>query len=137
MNGYLPAFIACLYSSRVIRFPDPERIKRLLDKRQTRAPLSLEAIAKAAARAYAVKLSEMRSNTRSRTVVTARNMALLIARESTEATLQDLGRYFAGRDHSTILHGIRSIAKKMEIDDELKLQHERIMGELSKVAKIG
>ena len=117
--------------------PDPERIKRLLDKRQTRAPLSLEAIAKAAARAYAVKLSEMRSNTRSRTVVTARNMALLIARESTEATLQDLGRYFAGRDHSTILHGIRSIAKKMEIDDELKLQHERIMGELSKVAKIG
>ena len=117
--------------------PDPEKIKRFLDKRRTRAPLTLEAIAKAAARAYAVKLSDLRSNTRRKTVVTARNMTLLIARESMEVTLQELGRYFAGRDHSTILHGIRTIAKKMEIDDELKLQHERIVGELDKIVKTG
>ena len=52
-------------------------------------------------------------------------------------TLQELGRYFAGRDHSTILHGIRSIAEKLETDDELKLQYDRIMGELNKIGKTG
>lgn len=117
--------------------PDPEKIRLFLEKRQTLAPLSLETIAKTAARTYAVKLSELRSNTRRKTVVTARNMTLFIARRSIEVTLQELGRYFAGRDHSTILHGIRSIAEKIERDDELKLQYDRIMGELNKIAKIG
>ena len=117
--------------------PDPEKIKDFLEKRQTRAPLTLESIARTAARAYSVKLSELRSNTRRKAVVTARNMALFIARETIEVTLQELGRYFAGRDHSTILHGIRSISEKIETDDELKLQYDQIMGELSKIAKIG
>ena len=117
--------------------PDPEKVRDFLEKRQTRAPLSLESIAKTAARTYSVKLSELRSNTRRKTVVTARNMALFIARGAIEVTLQELGRYFAGRDHSTILHGIRSIAEKLETDDELKLQYDRIMGELNKIGKTG
>ena len=117
--------------------PDPEKIKLFLEKRQTRAPLSLEAIAKTAAQVYSVKLSELRSHTRRKTVVSARNMTLFIARRSIEVTLQELGRYFAGRDHSTILHGIRSVAEKIETDDELKLRYNQIMDELSKIAKIG
>ena len=117
--------------------PNPEKIEKFFRERQTAAPLTIERIAKAAARAYSVKLGDLRSKTRRKTVVTARNMTLYIARGVIEVTLQELGRYFAGRDHSTVLHGIRSIAEKIEIDDELKLQHDRIMSTLGKAAKIG
>ena len=47
-----------------------------------------------------------------------------------DVTLQELGRYFAGRDHSTILHGIRTIDEKMKTDSELRFQYDQITKKL-------
>lgn len=116
--------------------PDIGLIGEFLDQRRTQKPLSLDLIAKTAARIYAVRLSELRSKTRRKTVVTARNMILYIARRSMTITLQELGNYFSGRDHSTILHGIRSIEQKIDSDNELRHQYEMVMGTLNKIAKI-
>ena len=110
--------------------PSPAMMKKKLEKPRGSNLLSLERIAKTVARVYSLKLSDLRGKTRRKSVVTARNLTLLIARDSLDVTLQELGRYFAGRDHSTILHGIRTAAEKMETDSELRLQYEQIVKKL-------
>ena len=110
--------------------PNPAVIRKKLETRRGSNHLSLERIAKSVARAYSVRLSDLRSKTRCKSVVTARNLTLFIARGTLDVTLQELGRYFAGRDHSTILHGIRTIGEKMETDSELRLQYDQIMKKL-------
>ena len=115
--------------------PDPERIADYLEKRILRNPVTLDLIAKTAARVYMVKLGDLKSKSRSKTLVAARNMILYIARNSIKVTLQELGRYFDGRDHSTILHGIHSVAEKITEDDDLRRQHDLIIEEINKRAK--
>lgn len=117
--------------------PEPEEMKRKIETCQGENPLSLELIAKQVAQAFSVKLSDLRSQTRRKSVVAARNMTLFIARNSLSVTLQELGRYFSGRDHSTILHGIRTAAGKIESDTEFRCQYEQIIDRLNSLGKIG
>ena len=110
--------------------PSPAMMKKNLETPRGANLLSLERIAKSVARAYSLKLSDLRGKTRRKSVVTARNLTLLIARDTLDVTLQELGRYFAGRDHSTILHGIRTIDEKMKTDSELRFQYDQITKKL-------
>jgi len=88
-------------------------------KSRSREP-PLPEIAAAAARYYSVKLGELRSPSRHRRLVTARSMAMYLARTMTRNSLQKIGRYFGGRDHTTVSHDCRKIAKLVQTEPAVR-----------------
>ncbi len=58
----------------------------------------------------------MKSPSRRQAVVAARGVAIYLARLLTQSSLEQIGRYFGGRDHTTVLHGQRRTEKMMKRD---------------------
>jgi chromosomal replication initiator protein len=52
-------------------------------------------------------------------VVAARGLAMWLAREWTPLSLAEIGQFFGGRDHSTVLHACRKTAEQLEVDTAL------------------
>jgi chromosomal replication initiator protein len=73
--------------------------------------ISIENIQKTVADYYKIKVAEMYSKSRTRTVARPRQMAMAIAKELTTLSLPNIGEAFGGRDHTTVLHGYRKIAE--------------------------
>ncbi len=61
-------------------------------------------------------MRELTSPTRRRAVVQARGVAVFLARELTSKSLEQLGTFFGGRDHTTVLHSFRSIEARLRSD---------------------
>jgi len=72
--------------------------------------ISVENIQRIVADYYKIKVSEMYSKKRSRTVARPRQVAMALAKELTHLSLPDIGDAFGGRDHTTVLHACRKIA---------------------------
>jgi chromosomal replication initiator protein len=87
-------------------------------------------IAKLVARKLRVKLVDLRASTREATVVRSRGLAILLSREFTTASLQEIGLFFGGRDHSTILHAHRKTLASLESDSELANCYRDLKSEL-------
>jgi chromosomal replication initiator protein len=81
--------------------------------------ISIENIQKTVADYYKIKTSDMHSKKRSRIVARPRQVAMYLAKELTQLSLPEIGTNFGGRDHTTILHGCRQIAKLKDTIPEL------------------
>jgi chromosomal replication initiator protein len=99
--------------------PIEERVAEYLASRQAGEP-SLREIAVAAARHFSVRLAELRSGSRRRAVVLARDVAMYLARTLTGKSYQQIGAYFCGRDHSTVSHGCAKTAELVKTDPSLR-----------------
>jgi chromosomal replication initiator protein len=93
---------------------------------------SLRDIALATAHHFSLKLSELRSPVRQRAVVTARGVAIYIARRLTNESLDQIGRYFGGRDHTTVLHSCRKTESLLETDGLVRASVEQLCDQLWK-----
>lgn len=80
---------------------------------------TLPAIAKVVARKMQVRLTEMRGATRQAKIVRARGLAILLSRRLTGSSLQKIGEFFGGRDHSTVIHACRKTEKLISSDTDL------------------
>lgn len=78
-------------------------ILSVLDRRVT-----IEEIQRKVAERYNIRLSEMMSKRRERSVVRPRQIAMFLAKNLTTKSLPDIGRAF-NRDHTTVLHGIKAV----------------------------
>ena len=95
---------------------DAERVRRFLAERSEGRDLSLRVIASLTARHFSLKLAELQSASRSRAVVTARGIAMYLARTLTNHSLDQIGHYFGGRDHTTVSHGCRKTVELLEAE---------------------
>lgn len=73
--------------------------------------ISIENIQKTVADYYKIKVGEMYSKKRSRTIARPRQVAMALAKELTQLSLPDIGDAFGGRDHTTVLHACRKISE--------------------------
>ncbi|MEZ0493323.1 chromosomal replication initiator protein DnaA [Kineococcus sp. TBRC 1896] len=62
---------------------------------------------------FSVTLDDLCGTSRSRTLVTARQIAMYLCRELTELSLPKIGQHFGGRDHTTVMHAERKIKQQM------------------------
>jgi chromosomal replication initiator protein len=69
---------------------------------------------------YSVRVSELQSKKRSRSVALPRQVAMYLARRLTDLSLEEIGGYFGGRDHTTVLHAERKIAQDLAADEDIK-----------------
>ncbi len=90
---------------------------------------TVEAIKKLVCERYNVRPAEMDSPRRARAVARPRQVAMYLAKQLTSLSLPDIGRKF-GRDHSTVLYGVRKIEKLMEDDKALEEEVEALRRKL-------
>lgn len=76
--------------------------------------VSIENIQKTVAEYYKLRVSDMHSKKRSRAIARPRQVAMALAKELTQLSLPEIGSNFGGRDHTTVLHACRQIAKLRE-----------------------
>jgi chromosomal replication initiator protein len=81
--------------------------------------ISIENIQKTVADYYKIRISDMHSKKRSRAVARPRQVAMALAKELTQLSLPEIGSNFGGRDHTTVLHACRQIAKLRDSVPEL------------------
>lgn len=84
-------------------------LREFLNQNRPAKEKNIDEIVRATARFYAVRIPEIKGKSRMKTAVRARNVAIWLARKYTNVTLQELGRWFSGRNHTTIMHSCREI----------------------------
>ena len=81
--------------------------------------ITIDEIQKKVVEHYNIKLSDMHSPRRSRSVARPRQVAMYLAKSITTRSLPEIGRKFGGRDHTTVIHAIKTIEEIMVIDPSL------------------
>ncbi|WP_040610938.1 chromosomal replication initiator protein DnaA [Oceaniovalibus guishaninsula] len=79
---------------------------------------SIDEIQRKVADHYNIRISDLVGPKRTRIYSRPRQVAMFLAKEFTDRSLPEIGRRFGGRDHTTILHGIRAIAKLCDTDSQ-------------------
>ncbi len=69
---------------------------------------------------FNIPLSDMLSQRRSRPLARPRQIAMYLAKKMTTRSLPEIGRRFANRDHTTVIHAVKTIKRLSEQDDEMK-----------------
>ena len=94
--------------------------------RLVKIPVILEVVA----RRFNVKVSDLQSKKRSKVVTHPRHVCMFLARQLTSHSLEEIGGYFGGRDHSTVLHASRAIGEHAERDPPLRELLDEIASEV-------
>ena len=88
--------------------------------------VSIENIQKTVSEYYNIKLSDLLSKRRSRSITRPRQLAMALTKELTNHSLPEIGEAFNGRDHTTVLHACKVIDGKMK-------KNKRVSGIISDI----
>ncbi len=88
--------------------------------------VSIENIQKTVADYYKIKVSEMYSKKRFRSVARPRQIAMALSKELTQQSLPEIGEAFGGRDHTTVLHACRKTAELRETDQDFARDYAQL-----------
>ncbi len=94
----------------------------LLQDKQT----TLENIQKIVAEYYKIRIADILSKRRSRSVTRPRQVAMALAKELTDHSLPEIGDAFGGRDHTTVLHACRKIAALRQGDTRIEEDYKNL-----------
>ena len=83
-------------------------------------PVLVDKIINEVCREFDVTEDEIKSKKRVESISFARQVAMYIMRELTDLSLPDIGRYFGGKDHSTVHHSIKKVETKMEMSTSFR-----------------
>jgi len=94
--------------------------------------ISVENIQKTVAEFYGIKVADMYSKRRPANIARPRQIAMYLAKELTQKSLPEIGELFGGRDHTTVLHAVRKLAKERtsnpECNHELHVLEQTLKG---------
>ncbi len=94
--------------------------------------IAMDDIQEAVATRFHVKIAELKSRRRSKTLVHPRQIAMHLCRELTDASFPEIGRQFGGKDHTTIIHACKQIAKAKEADAALTATLESLKNQITR-----
>ncbi|MBA3532135.1 MAG: chromosomal replication initiator protein DnaA [Ardenticatenales bacterium] len=92
-------------------------LRDVLDRPQG---IALPLVLSTTANFYNITMDELESSSRRKPIAFARQVAMYLAREETDASLAEIGEMLGGRDHSTILYGVEKITDLIESNDGLR-----------------
>ena len=93
---------------------------------------TIEGIQKVVADYFNVKVSDLRAKKRTVSIVRPRQIAMYLVRELTAHSFPEIGEYFGGKDHTTVLHSCNKIASEKEKDVSVRSLLEKLIGLLKK-----
>ena len=93
-------------------------VLKLNDSEQERK-ITLDNIVKATAQYYKIHVADLKSKARQKEIANARFVAMYLSRKIARATQQDIGIFYGGRDHSSVVHAEKSIVRRLATEIEL------------------
>lgn len=111
--------------------------KALGDTNQAAAPakqVSIPDILQVVMERFNLRLSDLQGKRRHRSIASARQICMYLTRQLTSHSLGEIGGYFGGRDHTTVLHAVRTIQDQRQIDTELDIALRQMTDQLRKKA---
>lgn len=93
--------------------------------------VTIENIQKTAAEYYKVKVADLLSKRRSRSIARPRQMAMALAKELTNHSLPEIGDHFGGRDHTTVIHACRKVKELLLEAGDFAEDYKNLMRTLS------
>lgn len=103
-------------------------LKDFIEKEQSLRKLSIEEIQTAVAKKYNVSITQILSAERTQSIVTPRQLSMYIARKFTTKSLPEIAKLF-DKTHATIIHGVRNIEKRLDVESDLKVTLSEILSE--------
>jgi chromosomal replication initiator protein len=88
--------------------------------------VTIEDIQKAVVEHYAIRMADMSSARRSRSVARPRQVAMYLAKQLTPRSLPEIGKRFGGRDHTTVMHAVRQIERLGQEDAQIAADLEAL-----------
>ncbi|MCU4651597.1 chromosomal replication initiator protein DnaA [Roseibacterium sp. SDUM158016] len=87
--------------------------------RHTDRKVTMDEIIKKTCEYYNIRQTDLMSSNRSRAIARPRQVAMFLCKKLTTRSLPEIGRKFGGRDHTTILYGVRKIEELMQVDSQI------------------
>ncbi len=110
-----------------------ELAKTMIDKfvKSTAREVSIDYIQKVVCDYFDLAIDTMKSKTRKREVVQARQIAMFFAKSMTKSSLATIGMHCGGKDHATVLHACRTVNNLMDTDKRFKAYIEELEKKIS------
>ncbi|WP_301099551.1 chromosomal replication initiator protein DnaA [Otariodibacter sp.] len=93
--------------------------------------ITIENIQKTVAEYYNIKMSDLKSKSRTRSIARPRQIAMTLAKELTNHSLPEIGREFGGRDHTTVMHACKTINELRDTDSNIQEDYINLTRKLS------
>ncbi len=93
--------------------------------------VTIENIQKTVAEYYKIRVADLLSKKRSRSITRPRQLAMALAKELTNHSLPEIGDAFGGRDHTTVLHACKKINELRDADVRMNEDHQNLLRILS------
>jgi len=106
-----------------------ETLRDLLRAQQQ--AVSISNIQKTVADYYQLRMADLLSKRRTRSLARPRQMAMALSKELTEHSLPEIGDAFGGRDHTTVMHACKVMRELREIDGKLREDWDKLLRKLS------
>jgi len=93
--------------------------------------ITIEAIQRAVAEQFGMRVSDLKQKNNSRNVVVPRQIAMYLAKQMTEASLPEIGRQFGNKHHTTVMHSIAKIDEQRRADKDLHRTLNKLQEQLN------
>jgi chromosomal replication initiator protein len=93
--------------------------------------ITIQQIFEAVTKYYNVRLSDLQSKKRHKSIAFPRQVCMYLARRHTRYSLEEIGGYFGGRDHTTVMHAVRTVDTDVKNDREVAEQLTYLEGQLT------
>lgn len=115
---------------------DLELAKRVLSTHDDVATITIDDIQKLVADHYKVRMPDLKSKTRTKPLVVARQVAMFLVKKHLDKSLVDIGRSFGGKDHTTVMNALRRIEDQLNKDSEIKRDIDELEGRIHNITGV-
>ncbi len=109
-----------LLTGKILTLESVESLLREVLHEEGRFTINIDVIQKKVAEHFDIRLADMTSKRRPENIAFPRQIAMFLARQMTESSLNTIGEAFGGRDHGTVLHACRLVKGRMEVDSNVR-----------------
>ncbi|MFB3816594.1 MAG: chromosomal replication initiator protein DnaA [Candidatus Methylomirabilales bacterium] len=126
LEGSLVRLVAhASFTRREVSMELAQEVLKELAAEEQRLP-TITAIQKAVAEFYGVRVDDLRSRGRNKSIVLPRQVAMYLCREIVKSSLPDIGDGFGGKDHTTVIHACEKVKRKIAAEETFRRQVQEL-----------
>ena len=131
LEGAMTRLVAwCQHNHMEITLASTQQcLKQFIDMQVRK--VTIEAIQRAVAEQFGMKVADLKQKNNSRNVVVPRQIAMYLAKQMTEASLPEIGRQFGNKHHTTVMHSIGKIDEQRRTDKDLHRTLNKLQDQLN------
>lgn len=112
-----------------------ELLQSEVESKRNRIKVAPADVIKTVANHYHIKQTSLKGTSRLKNLVTARHIAMYLLKKELSLPLVEIGRWFTGRDHTSVLHAVKKIEKDIVFDEQLKQDISALQTTLSAISR--